>query len=105
MINKAQTTLPAGMPVVMTFFDTENMVVDEQIRQINTDKNLIHSFTLHTLVSAKTGLYRCVFQIGPKKVSKNIRIETIKPNTAEVLYSFTGISDNTIYTDKISGTI
>ncbi|MBK8055859.1 MAG: hypothetical protein IPK35_21965 [Saprospiraceae bacterium] len=105
MINKAQTTLPAGMPVVMTFFDTENMVVDEQIRQINTDKNLIHSFTLHTSVSAKTGLYRCVFQIGPKKVRKNIRIETIKPNTAEVLYTFTGISDNTIYTDKISGSI
>lgn len=105
MLNKTQTTLPAGMPVVMTFFDTENMIVDEQIHQINAEKNLIYSFTLHTSSSAKTGLYRCVFQIGPKKVRKNIRIETIKPNTAEVVYSFAAITDNTIYNNKISGTI
>lgn len=105
MINKAQTSLPAGMPVVMTFFDIDNMIVDEQVQQINPEKNLIHSFTLHTPSSAKTGIYRCVFQIGPKKIRKNIRIESIKPNTAEVIYSFASISDNVIYGDKISGTI
>ena len=105
MINKSHSDMPSGMPLVMTFYNTENMVIDEQIQQINTEKKLIHTFKLYTSPSAKTGVYRCVFQIGPKSVRKNIRIETIKPNTAEVIYSFAGMSENTIYDDKLSGTL
>ncbi len=105
MINKSHSDLPTGMPVVMTLFNTENMVIDEQIQQINLDNKLIYNFVLFTSPAVKTGVYRCVFQIGPKSVRKNIRIETIKPNTAEVIYSFAGMAENTIYDDKISGTI
>jgi uncharacterized protein YfaS (alpha-2-macroglobulin family) len=105
MINKMNSNLPAGMPIVMTFYNPENMITSEQIQQINLDNKLIYNFTLSTSPSAKTGVYRCIFRIGPKLVRKNIRIETIKPNTAEVIYSFAKMEENTIYDDKISGTI
>jgi uncharacterized protein YfaS (alpha-2-macroglobulin family) len=105
MVNKANSGLPEGMPIVMTFYNTDNMIVDEQIRHINLDTRLIYNFTLMTNPSAKTGVYKCIFRIGPKMIRKNVRIETIKPNTAEVIYSFSSFKDNTVFSNTISGNI
>lgn len=105
MINKAHSDLPKGMPIVMTFYNVDNMIVTEQVQKIDLENKQIYSFKIHTAANAKTGLYRCMFQIGPKSVRKNIRVETIKPNTAEVIYTFNNKEGNTIYSDVISGTI
>jgi len=105
MINKSHSDLPKGFPLVMTFYNVDNMIMDEQIQQIDLENKQIYSFTVSTPSNAKTGLYRCMFQVGPRSVRKNIRIETIKPNTAEVFYAFDKMLDNTIYSDNISGTI
>lgn len=105
MINKSDSDLPKGMPLVMTFYNVDNMIVDEQIQQIDLENKQIYSFKTVTSTNAKTGLYRCMFQVGPKSIRKNIRIETIKPNTAEVIYTFENMVDNTIYSDKISGSV
>jgi uncharacterized protein YfaS (alpha-2-macroglobulin family)/citrate lyase gamma subunit len=105
MINKADSDLPKGMPLVMSFYNVDNMIVDEQIQQIDLENKQIYSFKMVTASNAKTGLYRCMFQVGPKSIRKNIRIETIKPNTAEVIYTFENMVDNTIYSDKISGSV
>lgn len=105
MLNKSVSTLPAGIPMVLKFFDTDNLIVDEQVQHLNPENKLIYSFMLSTPASAKTGTYRCVIQVGSTKIKKNIRIETIKPNTTEVLYTFDNISNNTIYSDLISGDI
>lgn len=105
MINKAAIDLPKGLPITMTFFDMDNMIVDKQVQVLNTDSKLIHSFVLHTQSQAKTGIYRCIFHIGINKIRKNIRIETIKPNTTEVIYSFNNESKGTIYGDVVTGNI
>lgn len=105
MVNKAHSDLPKGIPLVLTFYNVDNMIVSEQIQKIDLESKQIYSFKIHTSPNAKTGLYRCMFQIGPKSIRKNIRIETIKPNTAEVIYSFKNIEGNTIYSDIISGSI
>ena len=105
MINKADSDLPKGMPLVMSFYNVDNMIVDEQIQQIDLENKQIYSFKMVTPSNAKTGLYRCMFQVGPKSIRKNIRIETIKPNTAEVIYTFDKMINNTIFSDKISGSV
>lgn len=105
MINKSDSDLPDGMPLVMYFYNMDNMIIDEQVQQIHLNKQQIYSFTLSTPANAKTGNYRCMFQIGPKSIRKTIRIETIKPNTAEVIYTFDNIVDKTIYSDNISGAV
>ncbi len=105
MINKAYSDLPKGMSLVMTFYNVDNMIVNEQVQKIDLENKQIYSFKIHTSPNAKTGLYRCVFQIGPKSIRKNIRVETIKPNTAEVIYTFKNIEGNTIYSDLISGSV
>lgn len=105
MINKSQSDLPKGIPVTMTFFNTENLVIDEQVQTVDLDRKMIYNFALHTNPSAKTGNYRCMFRIGPKSVRKNIRIETIKPNTAEAVYDFDKAKDNTVYSRTLSGSV
>jgi uncharacterized protein YfaS (alpha-2-macroglobulin family) len=105
MINKSVCDLPKGIPIVMKFYNVDNLVINEQIQNLDMDKNLIYSFKLSTPTNAKTGTYRCLFRIGSKKVSHNIRIETIKPNTAEVVYSFENYEDKTIYSDQILGSL
>ena len=105
MVNKADASLPEGLPVVMTFYNTDNIIVDEQVRNIDLSRQQIYSFKLHTPTNAKTGNYRCIFQIGPKSVRKNIRIETIKPNTTEAIYKFKDLVDKTIYSENISGSV
>ena len=105
MINKSAVDLPTGIPVTMSFYNVDNMVVDKQTQTLNIDNSLIYSFVLKTQPQAKTGVYRCIFSIGPKKIRKNIRIETIKPNTTEVIYSFKNEVSKTIYGDIVSGSI
>ncbi len=105
MVNNSAIDMPKGLPLAMSFYDLDNMVLDKQIQTLNPDNKLIYSFVLHTQAQAKTGVYRCIFQIGPKKLRKNIRIETIKPNTTEVLYRYDKESNKTIYGDVVSGQI
>ncbi len=105
MVNKSTSDLPKGVPVVVTFYNVDNMVIDEQIQQIDLENKQIYSFNFSTSTLAKTGNYRCMFQIGPKSIRKNIKIETIKPNTTEVVYSIDNMSDNTIYSAFISGSL
>ena len=105
MINKNDANLPEGLPIVMTFYNVDNLIIDEQVQNIHLANQQIYSFKLSTPSSAKTGTYRCLFKIGSKSIRKNIRVETIKPNTTEIKYTFAHLSDNTIYNDKISGSL
>jgi uncharacterized protein YfaS (alpha-2-macroglobulin family) len=105
MVNKADASLPEGLPVVMTFYNTDNIIVDEQVRISISHVNRFIASNSTRPTNAKTGNYRCIFQIGPKSVRKNIRIETIKPNTTEAIYKFKDLVDKTIYSENISGSV
>ncbi len=105
MINRDFQEIPKGLPIKMEFLNTENLIIDEQRQNIDLDRNLIYNFVLKTSKDAKSGMYRAVFEIGTQRFHKNIRIENIKPNTAEVMYSFESEEDNIILSDKVSGTI
>ncbi|MCZ2100897.1 MAG: hypothetical protein LC107_05110 [Chitinophagales bacterium] len=105
MVNKSVLDLPKGLPITMSFYNLDNMIIDKQTQTLNLDHRLIYSFMLHTQPQAKTGVYRCVFEIGPKKLRQNIRIETIKPNTTEVVYTFNDESEKVVYGDVLSGKI
>ena len=105
MINKSYSQLPPGVPLVLSFFNQENLLLNEIVQPIHVERQKIYSFTLHTPLNAKTGVYRCLIKAGPATLRKNIRVETIKPNNAETLFSFDKFSDNTIYSSRISGSL
>lgn len=105
MINKSSGNLPAGLPLTVSFYNPDNLLLEEKIRPIDLNKNQIYSFSFTTATAAKTGVYRCMVNAGPLKMHKNIRIETIRPNTAETVFTFDNTVDNVIYSDKLSGTL
>lgn len=105
MVNKLYSQLPSGIPAVLSFYNPENLLIDEKIQTVDIGKQQIYSFALHTPLSAKTGVYRCLIKAGPSTLRKNIRIETIKPNNAETVFTFNKSSDNTIYDSRISGAL
>ncbi len=102
MINKSQVELPAGIPVEYTLYNTENVVVDKQVNTYKADQS-IYSFYSRTNSTAKTGVYRAVFKMGPKRISKNIRIETIKPNAVETVFAFNNQKGDMIYSEFLAG--
>lgn len=105
MINKENLSIPDGVPITLTFYNTDNYIIDKQVQSLQASKNLIYTFKVKTNPEAKTGVYRCAVTVGSKSVKKEVRIETIKPNIAETIYSFDNFDNNTIYSDFISGTI
>ena len=105
MVNKDFCSLPKGLPISLTFLNPDNTTIDKQKSVLDIDQNLIYSFALYTELSAKTGQYRCAIQIGSQTITKAIRIESIRPNVAEVIYAFDKQEGNTIYSNQVSGTI
>lgn len=105
MVNSNYSALPEGLPIVLSFYNTENLLIDEQIQNVNLKDKLIYNFVLKTNATSKTGQYRCMIKVGTKSLRKNIRIETIKPNTIETIYVFDKSVNQVVYSNTLSGTI
>ena len=103
MVSKTMVDLPDGLPIEMKFYNPDNLVILKKTQRLNLNNKQIYSFTAYTPSNAKTGLYRCVITIGPKTLTKNIRVETIKPNTSEVTYTFSNVKDKVVYAENLSG--
>jgi alpha-2-macroglobulin len=105
MINYQVKSLPDGLPIRMRLYNMDNHIVDEQIQSAFPEKSSIYSFRTKTATNAKTGSYRCVFSIGPDQVSKNLKIETIRPNTTAVSLNLQQATKETVYASSLSGSL
>lgn len=104
MLNKSNLSLPDGLPLICSFYNPDQMLLSRKVVNLKTSDKLIYSFVEATPANAKTGAYRFVIEAGPRKYAKRIRIETIKPNTTEVVYSYKGKDGDFVLADKLSGT-
>jgi alpha-2-macroglobulin len=102
MLNRRMSDIPNELPIKMSFFNPENSLMAESTQKYEEGK-WIYSFKLNTKLSDKTGLYRCDFRIGPQKIQKYIRVETIRPNTTSIDFVPDNLEDKTIYSDFIKG--
>ncbi len=105
MINASNITLPDGLPIVFSFYNPDNLLIGRKVQTLSQKSKLIYSFTQTTPANAKTGAYRGVMEIGSKKIVKRIRIETIKPNTAEATYTFDNTGKEYVLSDRLSGKV
>lgn len=74
--------LPNNHPITLTLTDPFGKVT----KQINQKKNSTdhYVFTLQTLAEAPTGNWQALVNVGGVKFSKNIKVETIKPNRLKI---------------------
>lgn len=103
MINHRTIDIPDGVPIVMSFYNVDNLKIDEQVKSFQKKQHLIYNFSTKTGPQSKTGDHLMVFTLGPLKVSKRIRIETIRPNTTNAIIAFEGLNDRAVYRNYIRG--
>ena len=84
MLNDLESSLPDDYPVVLEVIDANGRLY---AKQVNTKPvNDIYCFTVPTYVSDETGLWTARFKVGTSTITKNLRVETVKPNRLEMKF-------------------
>ncbi|MDR2937771.1 MAG: hypothetical protein LBU92_02385 [Prevotellaceae bacterium] len=93
--------LPENHPVNFELINPLGQVVQRQTQMGN--KHHFYTFATHTADDAPTGNWKVVARVGGTSFSKNIKIETVKPNRLKVEFS---LNNGDLITDKrIEGTL
>ena len=80
----ADEQLPENYPVVLEVTDASGRLY---AKQVNTKPvNGIYCYTVPTNPSDETGLWTAWFKIGTTTITKNLRVETVKPNRLEIKF-------------------
>ncbi len=93
-------TLPKNHPVVFTLKDSRGSIV---VKKTTTKGvNGVYNFTCQTDDDAPTGNYLATVRVGGAKFSKNIKIETIKPNRLKMDLDF-GVKELSVENKSLDG--
>jgi uncharacterized protein YfaS (alpha-2-macroglobulin family) len=84
MLNDLESSVPDDYPIVLEVIDANGRLY---AKQVNTKPvNDIYCFTVPTNVSDETGLWTARFKVGTSTITKNLRVETVKPNRLEIKF-------------------
>ncbi|MBQ8959254.1 MAG: hypothetical protein IJ057_12295 [Bacteroidales bacterium] len=85
MLNDFGSAVPDDYPVVLEVVDATGRLY---AKQVNTKPvNDIYCFTVPTNEADETGLWTARFKVGTSTITKNLRVETVKPNRLEINFS------------------
>ncbi len=84
MLNDFESSIPQDYPVVLEVIDATGRLYAKQVN--NKPVNDIYCFTVPTNVSDETGLWTARFKVGTSTITKNLRVETVKPNRLEIKF-------------------
>ncbi len=82
VIENKQEQLPLGHPIIFELFDPKDKLVYKDI--VSYNGNSIYPFHIKTNPNSITGVWRSVIKIGNQSFSKNLSVETIKPNRLKI---------------------
>lgn len=82
MLNDRVKSLPANHPVSLELRNPNGQVAAKQTK--GNGKHGIYAFNIPTDVNAPTGMWVAEVNVGGVTYSKNLRIETIKPNRLKI---------------------
>lgn len=85
MIEDKYAPLPDKHPVIFKLINPKGQIIQEQIQSL-TNLRLL-TFRTATSPEAETGPWKALISIGGAEFSKQLRIETIKPNRLKIDFS------------------
>ena len=78
-------TLPYNHPVILEVYTPENTLF---LRRVNTESfHRFYDFRFAVPMEAKTGTWTAKIIVGDRQFSKELKIETIKPNRLKILFT------------------
>ncbi len=84
MLADADGQLPENYPVVLEVTDASGRLYAKQVNA--KPMNGIYCYTVPTDPSDETGLWVACFKAGSTIITKNLRVETVKPNRLEIKF-------------------
>ncbi|SDB91503.1 alpha-2-macroglobulin [Williamwhitmania taraxaci] len=84
IVEDKQELLPAGHPIVFELRNPQGQLVSRMVRTY--DKTGIYAFAPVTTADAPTGKYVATVKVGGTSFSKQLKIETVKPNRLKVTF-------------------
>ncbi len=96
MLEDKQNLLPETHPVIMELYDPLGKLYDKKVK--NSGVKGLYSFKFKTLTTDITGSWYVKVIVGNSVFTKNLKIETIKPNrlSIDIKYNPQASSDNNI---------
>lgn len=88
VLEDRQQRLPQNHPVSIDLFDPKGVKVSSQTN--NRPAGNLYTFSLPTDEQAPTGNWRAVVHVGGDYFSKDLKVETIKPNRLKIELSTSG---------------
>ena len=84
MLSDIDGQLPENYPVVLEVTDASGRLY---AKQVNTKPmNGIYCYNVPTNPSDETGIWTARFKVGTTTITKNLRVETVKPNRLEIKF-------------------
>ncbi len=92
--------LPAKQPIIFELFDPSRNLIKKQVLHKNVEN--IYIWRTATSTDAQTGNYQLQVKVGASVFTKNLKIETVKPNRLKINLSskndlLTAYSNNELY--------
>ncbi len=88
ILNDKQNPVPEGHPITFLFTDPQGKTVSKEVLKKTTTG--FYTLPLVTEPDAITGNYTLTVSAGPVRMSKIIKVETIKPNRLKIKLEFDG---------------
>lgn len=86
MIEDKEAVLPNNHPVSMEMVNPNGVVVQRMVKTANV--NGLYDFRTATQQEDPTGYYTVNINVGNRKYSKTLRVETVKPNRLKIYLDF-----------------
>lgn len=86
ILEDAEDLIPENHPVEMQLFNPKGQKVERIVKTESV--NNFYDFRTATTPNAPTGNYRMTVAIGNRTFSKNLKIETVKPNRLKIGFEF-----------------
>ena len=86
ILNDADNKLPKNHPVKLEVTDPSGKLVFKEIASQNIGN--FYKFTINTNTDGKTGNYTAKVTVGGAKFTKNLKVETVKPNRLKIKIDF-----------------
>jgi len=100
ILEDKNNSLPKEHPVVMSLYSPDNQLYSRKI--LHTSVNNFYDFRTLTTQDAPTGNWLASFKVGGATFSKNLKIETVKPNRLKIKLDF---NSKILHSDTHSGNL
>lgn len=101
ILDDSKNTIPDNHPVVFELYNPQGKLVKQKVVKIH--KNHVYSHVFKSNQEDVTGNWKVIVKVGGAQFTRDVKIETIKPNRLKINARFGGEKTNLDLSDNLKG--